>query len=160
MGTTWTYNDGGREAAGFKGEARDCACRAIAIATGLPYDDVYQMIIEYAKPERVTARKTRSHPRTGVHTRTMRRIMDDLGWDWTPTMSVGAGTTVHMRAEELPSTGRYILSVSRHYSALIDGVIHDNHDPSREGTRCVYGYWSMDADQSLRVVDKIVASAL
>jgi hypothetical protein len=23
----------------------------------------------------------------------------------------------------------------------IDGVIHDTHDPSRNGTRFVYGYW-------------------
>ncbi len=29
----------------------------------------------------------------------------------------------------------------RHYTAVIDGVINDTHDPSREGTRCVYGYW-------------------
>jgi hypothetical protein len=24
---------------------------------------------------------------------------------------------------------------------VIDGVIHDTHDCSRGGTRCVYGYW-------------------
>jgi hypothetical protein len=24
---------------------------------------------------------------------------------------------------------------------VIDGVIHDTFDPSRGGTRCVYGYW-------------------
>ena len=22
-----------------------------------------------------------------------------------------------------------------------DGVVHDTYDPSRDGTRCVYGYW-------------------
>jgi hypothetical protein len=31
--------------------------------------------------------------------------------------------------------------VSKHYCAVIDGVIHDTSDPSRDGTRCVYGYW-------------------
>ena len=30
------YNDGGRTAAGYRGKARDCAARAIAIATGRP----------------------------------------------------------------------------------------------------------------------------
>jgi len=25
---------------------------------------------------------------------------------------------------------------------VLDGVIHDTHDPSRGGRRCVYGYWS------------------
>jgi len=33
-------------------------------------------------------------------------------------------------------------SVWRHLTAVIDGVIHDTHDPSRDGTRSVYGYYS------------------
>lgn len=37
--------------------------------------------------------------------------------------------------------GRIIVRLSRHISAVIDGVIHDTYDPSRDGTRCVYGYW-------------------
>jgi hypothetical protein len=69
------------------------------------------------------------------------RYLVDHGWTWTPTMKIGQGCTVHLRAEELPS-GRLIVRVSRHMCAVIDGVIHDTHDPSREGTRCVYGYWS------------------
>jgi hypothetical protein len=24
---------------------------------------------------------------------------------------------------------------------VIDGVVHDTHDPRRGGTRCVYGYY-------------------
>jgi hypothetical protein len=71
----------------------------------------------------------------------MRRVMAELGFTWTPTMSIGAGTTVHVRADELP-TGRAVLRLSGHYSALVDGTIRDTYDPSREGTRCVYGYWT------------------
>jgi len=26
---------------------------------------------------------------------------------------------------------------------VIDGVIFDTHDPSRRGTRCVYGIWRL-----------------
>jgi len=37
---------------------------------------------------------------------------------------------------------RLILSLSKHLAAMVDGVVHDTHDPSRGGTRCVYGYWS------------------
>ncbi|WP_231970582.1 hypothetical protein [Polynucleobacter necessarius] len=36
------FNDGGREAAGFKGGAGDCVVRAIAIAAELPYMEVYE----------------------------------------------------------------------------------------------------------------------
>ena len=45
-----------------------------------------------------------------------------------------------LRADELPG-GTLIASCSRHMVAVIDGVIRDTHDPSRGGTRCVYGYY-------------------
>lgn len=140
-GLPWVYDDGGREAAGYRSSAGDCVCRSISIATGLPYQTVYDLIIEHAKRERPSARKARSHPRTGVHGRTTRWIMESLGWEWVPIMKIGSGTTVHVRPGELPESGRYVLSLSRHISALVDGVIHDTYDPSREGTRAVYGYW-------------------
>jgi hypothetical protein len=135
-------DDGGRAAAGFSGETGDCVTRAIAIATGKPYRDVYDEINRMAAYEHIGPRRgRRSNARTGVFKSTQRRYMDSLGWRWTPCMKVGQGCTVHLRADELPS-GRIIASVSRHACAVIDGVIHDTHDPSRGGTRCVYGYWS------------------
>lgn len=135
------YDDGGREAAGFKGETRDCVCRAISIATEMPYREVYDMINEYGKRERTGKRKSgKSNARTGVYKNTIRKIMEDLGWKWHPTMQIGSGCTTHLRADELPN-GRLIVSVSKHLVAVIDGVIHDTHDCSRDGTRCVYGYY-------------------
>jgi hypothetical protein len=67
--------------------------------------------------------------------------MADLGWRWVPTMEVGSGCQVHLRADQLPP-GRLVVSVSKHLVAVIDGVVHDT-DPEvdRDGTRCVYGYW-------------------
>lgn len=56
-------------------------------------------------------------------------------------MQIGQGCEVHLRADELPP-GRLIVSVSKHVTAVINGVIHDTHDPSRDGTRCVCGYFS------------------
>jgi hypothetical protein len=135
------FNDGGRIAAGYKGKTGDCVTRSIAIATGLPYQDVYDLINEAGKSERTGTRKRgKSNSRTGVYKTTIRKILENLGWNWTPTMGIGTGCTVHLRPNELP-TGRLIVSVSKHTTAVIDGVIHDTHDPSRNGTRCVYGYW-------------------
>jgi hypothetical protein len=135
------YNDGGRQAAGYKGSAGDCAVRAIAIATGLPYREVYALVGEHAKNEKPSRRRRgQSHPRTGVHAVTMQKIMAEVGWRWTPTMRIGSGCTTHLTEAELPS-GRLIVNLSRHFAAVIDGVVHDTYDPSRDGTRCVYGYW-------------------
>ena len=40
---TYLHNDGGREAAGYKGHTGDCVTRAIAIATGKPYVEIFVM---------------------------------------------------------------------------------------------------------------------
>ncbi len=136
------FDDGGRKAAGFTGKTGDCVCRSIAIATGKPYQEVYDALNGLAVHERPRKRGRRSNSRTGVHRRTAGKYLESLGWYWTPTMTIGSGCKIHMKADELPS-GRLIVSLSRHFSAIVDGVIHDVSDPSRCGTRCVYGYWSL-----------------
>lgn len=135
---SFQYNDGGRAAAGFKGNARDCVARAIAIAAEKPYAEVYEALASLQK-----GRTGIRSARNGVNTKTrpFADYMTTLGFVWTPTMQIGSGCKVHLRSDELPG-GRIIVSVTKHYCAVIDGVIHDTHDPSRGGTRCVYGYWS------------------
>jgi hypothetical protein len=141
MGRHFQFDDGGRLAAGYRGKAGDCVVRAIAIATGQPYQQIYDLVNSAAVHERTGKRKRgKSNARTGVYRTSIKRVMNSLGWVWTPTMQIGSGCTVHLRADELPS-GRLVVSVSKHLTAVIDGVIHDTHDCSRRGTRCVYGYW-------------------
>jgi hypothetical protein len=163
------YDDGGREAAGFKGKAGDCVARAVAIASGRPYVEVYAALANGAGRERRSRGKT---ARNGIHVRRkwFKDYMRLLGATWTPTMRIGQGCTTHLVAGELP-LGRLVVQVSKHYTAVIDGEIHDTHDPSADrGTtiycpgysghlprgavllsngnghayspqRCVYGYW-------------------
>jgi hypothetical protein len=175
----FVFNDGGRAASGFKGEAGDCVTRAISIATGIPYQEVYDALNALGKSEHPKLRHTResyrardsfvpspaarrdrrlyrreyrayvrphmahdriTSARSGAFTESYKPYLLKLGWVWTPTMKVGSGCKVHLRADELPR-GRLIVKVSRHLVAVIDGVIHDTHDCSRNGTRCVYGYY-------------------
>jgi hypothetical protein len=150
------FNDGGRAAAGYKGLAGDCVIRSIAIVTGKPYQEVYDALNTLAKSERTGKRKKdKSSSRSGVYKQTYRRYMDSLGWTWTPTMAIGSGCKVHLLASELPS-GRLLVLVSRHLTAVLDGVIHDTHDCSRAGTRCVYGYFSSpgELDQASPYTEK------
>jgi len=132
------YNDGGRAEAGFKGNARDCVTRAIAIVSGLPYKDVYGEI-----SRRLGKGKS---PRDGVKKNVYEPYMEELGFEWTPTMKIGQGCKVHLEPEELPS-GRIIARCSRHVVAVIDGVVHDTYDSTREGKRCVYGYWTYKGER-------------
>ncbi len=150
----YAYDDGGRAAAGFKGSTGDCVVRAIAIATGTPYREVYDAlhagIKEFAKGRSKAAKRAArgggrkgTTPRNGVHPKVYRAYLAGLGWTWVPTMGIGTGCTVHLRADQLPA-GRIIARLSRHVVALVDGMIHDTHDPSVGGTRCVYGYFTLD----------------
>ena len=150
------FDDGGRCAAGYKGFTGDCATRAIAIAAEMPYQDVYDLVNRFSEEEKPSKRRRgKSNARTGVHKHTMDKIMSHIGWTWVPTMFVGSGCKVHLCSEELPS-GRIIARISRHYCAVIDGVLHDTHNCAQERSvtgmengipysrtwkRAVYGYW-------------------
>ena len=141
------YNDGGRKAAGYVGVTGDCVCRAVCIASGLPYQQVYNALSEGNATQRKTKKGSK---RTGQYTaahginvkrKWFQEYMESIGFEWTPTMKIGQGCKVHLRADELPK-GRLVISVSKHYTTMIDGVINDTYDPSRDGTRCVYGYFT------------------
>lgn len=147
-------NDGGRAAAGYKGSTGDCVCRSIAIATGKPYQEVYDALNGLAAGERWRGRRRgrKSTARDGVYKETIRRYMASIGWTWVPTMRIGQGCKVHLLRGELPM-GRLVVSVSKHCTAVIDGVIHDTSNPTRAiistmngvekmSHRCVYGYWT------------------
>jgi hypothetical protein len=138
MSITINITDGGREEAGFKGQTGDCVVRAIAIASGIDYQTVYDEIAERNK--RAGGKRS---ARDGTHRKVFRPYLQELGFKWTPVMGIGTGTTMHLREDEVPG-GTIICSLSRHIVAVIDGVVHDTFDPSRGGTRAVYGYWEKE----------------
>lgn len=136
----WTYNDGGREQAGYKGRTGDCVTRAIAIASGKPYQEIYGTLNTIRGSMRQTKRVRAGSSRTGVPVPVLKKYLAENGWKWTPLMQIGSGCKVHLKDGELPM-GRIIARCSRHLVAVLDGVLHDTFDSSRNGTRCVYGYW-------------------
>jgi hypothetical protein len=129
------YNDGGRSNY-FKGKkAGDCVTRAIAIATGKDYSDVYKEMA-VGMGELGNSKSARN----GVSKKVYHSYLLRNGFEWVPTMRPGSGCKVHLNNKELPE-GILIARVSKHLCCMIDGVINDIYDPSRGGTRCVYGYY-------------------
>ena len=150
----FVYDDGGRKDAGYAAPSGDCVTRAVAIATGRPYAEVYARLADGHAAQRIMLGTKGSHHgvRTADHgifvqRKWFRDYMAELGFVWTPTMGIGTGCRVHLAACELPP-GRLVVSVSRHLAAVIDGVLHDAGDSSRAGTRCVYGYWTLNGGAS------------
>jgi hypothetical protein len=142
MRCRFRHDDGGREAAGFKGSTGDCVTRAIAIATEKPYAEVYESInaIAYGMDGRLSY-GSRSPAASGVFRKTYDAYLKALGWEFIPCVMIGSGCKVHLRKDELPD-GRIIVRLSKHLSTVVDGVIRDTFNPSRNGTRCVYGFYA------------------
>ena len=139
----WVKDDGGRAAAGFRGDTGDCVVRAIAIAARLDYRSVYDAFHDQMRANPHLVARGKTSPRDGVPNPLIKWMLNhELGWAWTATMGIGTGCTVHLAQGEVPMTGRLIARVSKHLVAIIDGVQLDTFDQAREGTRCVYGYWS------------------
>ena len=141
------FDDGGRAKAGFSGSARDCVARSVAIASGLPYLQVYDTLAQGNAGQRASKR-TPKRTRTasnGIFTQRkwFKDYMSSLGFTWYPTQKIGSKKKIYLREGDLPP-GKLVVSVSRHYTAVIDGVIHDTFDCSRNGERCVYGYWTFE----------------
>jgi len=138
------FNDGGRSKAGFSGSARDCVARSTAIASGLSYIEVYSALAQGNATQRAskrTPRRTRTASQ-GIFTQRkwFKDYMTSLGFVWVPTQRIGSVNKARLCKGALPN-GKLVVSVPRHYTAVINGVINDTFDCSRNGKRCVYGYW-------------------
>lgn len=131
MSKTFQHNDGGRSRYFKANGVGDCVVRAIAIAKNMDYKVVYDKAKAFLGYS----------PRNGVKSKDAKRLLENIGGEWHPTMRIGSGCKVHLKAEELPS-GRIVCSCSGHLVAVIDGVVNDIYDSARGGTRCVYGYWT------------------
>lgn len=138
----FVYSDGGRSKY-FKAEkVGDCVCRAICNAGGYDYKVIYDTLNAAAKKERTGKRKSgKSSARNGVYRDTYRKVIEGLGWVWHPTMTIGSGCKVHLNEYELPMD-KLIVVVSNHLTCVSYGILYDTYDCSRDGTRCVYGYYT------------------
>lgn len=140
------YNDGGRVQAGYKGDCGDCVVRALAIAMDRPYKEVYAEIAAVNATTRKTKNRSatvgRKTARSGIYAkaRPFIRYMESHGWHWVSVRGFGDRDVPRFRRGNLPG-GRIIVSLRKHYCAVINGVIHDTHDPSRKGTVVINGYW-------------------
>ena len=132
----WNYNDAGYEK--YKNELpNDSYTRAIAIALNLSYKDAYNLIDEYIQKEELDEVYV-NNCRLEVVKDVVKKILKDRGWEYVSKMKFGQGCRVHLKKEELPS-GTIIAQISKGLTAVIDGVIQNVYDVSRNSTRCVYG---------------------
>ncbi|TWT56562.1 DUF2786 domain-containing protein [Allorhodopirellula solitaria] len=126
------WDDGGRSASGYVGLAGDCVTRAIAIATGTSYRDVYRALGEISEMT----------PRNGVLTSVAGEYLETLGWVESP------GCETALAPDRLPK-GPVIVQLnapkhrrSGHFCSVIDHVIYDTWNPSDDDNFVVSAYWT------------------
>ena len=127
----WQYNDGGRSKYFSAQKVGDCVTRAVAIATGRDYKEVYneiKAVVGYT-------------PRNGIYKKDAKKVMAHFGGVWVACSGIGVKERIHLNNAEIPLQGRFVCNLNKHVTCVIDGVINDTYDPSKNGTRMVYGYW-------------------
>jgi len=132
----YTYNDGGRGKAGYRGEARDCVCRAIAILTESPYEEVYQRISEF---NRKLGRPASA--RNGVTWKQVPKLLELFGFE---RMKLPPVKPTYREAYY--TFGDCLVSTTKHVAALKDGLLQDIVD-GRE-----YDYFDATHERKARSV--------
>ena len=108
-------------------ESNDCAVRATAIASGLPYDKVRDLYAKYGRK-----------PKHGVVVATIRCVLRDICKDATYISYANYKTryrpTLNQFIKDRPN-GNWIICRLGHAFAVKDGVVYDAHS-SQAGARC------------------------
>lgn len=131
----YQYNDGGRKAAGRRGNAGDCVVRALAIISGRPYEECYAALAE--ENQKVTQPRRRStkyraraasncgrrSASNGVHKAAYEKVFKAFGFVKAPLV-----TPRRTYTEAYERFGNCIVSTARHICALKDGKLQDTFD--------------------------------
>jgi hypothetical protein len=149
-------DDGGRAAAGFTGHADDCVTRAIAIATGKSYAEVYDDLCDklrsfkprsrtrYAKAVARKIARGSGHngttPRRSVNKLIYRPYLEALGWRYVTAL---CNTTWLELPHDRPLI--VITNPSRHLVAVVHGRIFDTWDCATK-YKTVLGYFEPIGD--------------
>ena len=131
----WRYDDGGRAATGRKGHAGDCVCRAIAIATGQPYEQIYRLLDAHCRPHRKSPNARKPSARFGVPLEVWEPLLVEEGWRYQELPR-----NEQFNARHLPIEGCTIVHTNTHLCTVKYGVIYDTYDSSYKGTAWVKGY--------------------
>ena len=123
----YAKDDGGREIAGYKGSGvGDCVPRAICIANGLKYRET-RGHLDKLNMEMSGGLDTSTQ--NGTSTPVSHKFLSDRGWEVVLTKG--------QYLKDIPQKGTYIACLTRHYVAVIDGVVRDTWDSRKsKRTKC------------------------
>lgn len=119
-----TVTDGGKIAEGFNNETNDCAVRALAIATQTPYAEVHKNL-------KAKGRRDRRGTKLAWITEAVKQLAPGSE-EIVPSSISSCGSRFRISYPNLSDTlrkyreGRYVIVVTGHAIAVIDGIVHDS----------------------------------
>lgn len=109
-----------------KGERNDCTVRAMALSTGLDYDECHAA---FAAVGRIKGK--------GVRRDKTRAAAKRLGFEMVRT-ATRAKTAITIERDRALQSGNYIVGMTRHLAAMVDGKLHDHTKGRRKRVNNVW----------------------
>ena len=118
-------DDGGRAAAGYRGDAGDCVVRSLSILLDYPYKPLYlEMAREQGKLKDRKGRKMARSARNGVDKRAYTKVFERHGLVKV-RLPKGQRPTISEAHERY---GNCIITTAKHIFAVVDGAVRDTWD--------------------------------
>ena len=114
------------------GEHNDCTVKALTAATGLSYAECHAALAKAGRP----------HRKGCVFMVAGKAAAASLGWnmEMLSNSNFRAKTMITAERDALFQRGRWVIQVSRHVAALIDGKVIDWSEGSRRRIQCAYRF--------------------
>lgn len=138
MAYPYMKTDGGRSQSKRPKQRNDCTVIALAVSASLTYDAAYDIVASrgrkcaegYWFPFGFKTIRSGPMPEAGVR------------FDWISYPAVKYDRREHIDSfARSHKKGVFVLRLSKHVCAVVDGVVHDTHRTYDE--RCVYGAWKV-----------------
>ena len=131
----FVVDDGGRKAAGYKGNTSDCVLRSLSIALGEDYEELRRELMEETENFANTSRSRKAKRQKkegssvfrGVYREIYSVILKRRGWIRTGMSKIGSSKRYYLTKTDVPPVP-VILHTRRHLTTSIDHTIRDTWD--------------------------------
>ena len=133
----FVYNDGGRATSKRPLQKNDCTVRALAIATGMPYDTVYDILKDAGRQcsGRFNIKQFLFEPHN--------QDFFNCKFHWQSFPAVKGECRMNPVAfSKQFNQGIYIAKTAKHVFTFIDGVAQDVE--AERDDRCIYAAWKVE----------------
>lgn len=139
------HTDGGRQHNNsYSGTAGDCVPRAIAIATGMPYSQVYSRLQNLTNIHNNTSNNNLSRCcEYGTDAKIYHPYLESMGWRYNPGSRLSFGSS-QLQQGTVMVLIRFHRSGENHLFTMTNGVAYDTFSPYQRGQQegyNIYGYY-------------------